>query len=179
MTGIDETRESQANTLCKSCGLCCTGHLFIWAKLRPSELDPAEALGMNVFRSDPRQRGFSHPCPLWKGQCTIHDSPYYPHVCRAYKCKLLKEVISENTSLPDALRVIENAKGLIHELETLLPASSNRNFRERLVAHLEHLKKSTKQENAESEFQRRAGALLIFYEQVFGVNDLIDNPDEE
>src|SRR5215510_11603100 len=110
MTERNDQNESPANSLCKSCGLCCTGHLFIWAKLRPSELDPAEALGLTVFRSDPTQRGFSQPCPLWNGQCTIYDSPHYPYVCRAYKCKLLKDVTSENISLPDALTIIEQAK---------------------------------------------------------------------
>ena len=134
---------------------------------------------MYVFRSDPRQRGFSHPCPLWKGQCTIHDSSHYPHVCRAYKCKLLKEVLGENTSLPDALTLVEQAKGMIRELEALLPASSIKNFRERLVARLEYLEKSAGQENVDLEFRRKAGELLIFYEEVFGVNDLVDNPDEE
>lgn len=179
MTGNGETSESQASTLCKSCGLCCTGHLFIWAKLRPAELAPAEALGMKVFRSDPAQRGFSHPCPLWQGQCTIHDSPHYPHVCRAYKCKLLKEVIGENDLLPNALIAVEQAKALIHELEALLPVSPNPNFRERLVARLEYLEKSTGPESTESEFRQKADALLIFYETVFGVNDLLDNPDEK
>ena len=72
---MDQTRERDSHTLCKSCGLCCTGHLFVWAKLRPAELDPAEALGLTVFRSDPNQRGFSQPCPLWNGECTIYDSP--------------------------------------------------------------------------------------------------------
>ena len=134
---------------------------------------------MNVFRSDPRQRGFSHPCPLWKGQCTIHASPHYPHVCRAYKCKLLKEVISENILLPNALTVVEQAKGMIHELESLLPRSPNNNFRERLVEHIEYLKKSAGQENTDLEFRLKAGELLVFYEKVFGVNDLVDNPDEE
>src|SRR5512147_3049765 len=117
MTGIEETTPSQANILCRSCGLCCTGHLFIWAKLRPSELDPAEALGMQVFRSDPTQRGFSQPCPLWQGECTIYTSPHYPHICRAYQCKLLKEMRSETVSLPEALTIVEQTKGMIHELE--------------------------------------------------------------
>ena len=147
MTGIDETNESQGNILCKSCGLCCTGHLFVWAKLRPAELDPAEALGLNVFRSDPSQRGFSQPCPLWQGQCTVYTSPQYPYVCRAYKCKLLKEMLDEKASLPDALRVVEQAKGMIHELEMLLPPSPKVNFRERLVAYLENLEGSAGREN--------------------------------
>lgn len=176
---MDESNELEANTLCKSCGLCCTGHLFIWAKLRPAELDPAEVLGLAVFRSDPRQRGFSHPCPLWDGQCTIHDSPHYPHVCRAYKCKLLKEVIHENIPLPEALAAIARAKETIRDVDALLPASSEKNFRKRFVAWLEAAKESSGRENIDPEFQRLVEALLDFYENVFGVSDLIDTPDEE
>ena len=179
MTGMDETNESQANTLCKSCGLCCTGLLFSWTKLRSAELDSAEALGLNVFRSVPSQRGFSQPCPLWQGQCTIYTSPHYPHFCRAYKCKLLKEVLDENTSLPSALTVVERAKEMISELEALLPSSPNNNFRERLVAHLENPAGFTGQENTDLEFRRKADGLLIVYEKVFGVKDLLDKPDEE
>ncbi|HEX2697934.1 MAG TPA: hypothetical protein VHM28_09510 [Anaerolineales bacterium] len=166
--------ESQGNVLCKSCGLCCTGHLFVWAKLRPGELDSAEALGLNVFRSDPRQRGFSHPCPLWQGQCTVYTSPHYPHVCRAYKCKLLKEVLNENISLPKALTLIEEAKEMIYVVEGLLPVSSDPNFRQRLVARLEAEESSQGQDR---EFRQKANALLDFYEQVFGVNDLVERAD--
>jgi hypothetical protein len=182
MTDIDETNESQANILCKSCGLCCTGHLFIWAKLRPGELNPAEALGMAVFRSDPTQRGFSQPCPLWQGECTIYTSVHYPRVCRAYKCKLLKEVLAENTTLSNAERTVEQAKDMIRELEPLLPNSREINFRKRLVAYLEdleHRTASTGQENAELEFRQKAEALLAFYELHFGVNDFMDRPDGE
>jgi hypothetical protein len=179
MTGIDETNESQGTILCKSCGLCCTGHLFIRTKLRSAELDSAQALGLNVFRSDPNQRGFGQPCPVWQGVCTIYASPHYPHFCRTYKCKLLKEVLDETTTLPNALTVVQQAKGMIHELEALLPGSQNTNFRERLVAHLENLEAS-EQENTDPDLrQLKADALLIFYEKVFGVKDLVDKPDEE
>src|SRR5215207_701556 len=176
MTGIDETNESPATILCKSCGLCCTGHLFVWAKLRSSELDSSRALGLTVFGPAPRQRGFSQPCPLWQGQCTVYTSPHYPHFCRTYKCKLLKEVIDESTSLPDALTVIQQAKGMIHEVESLLPGSSNPNFRERLVAELEALQDADELENTKLEFCQKAGALVILYEKVFGVKDLVDKP---
>jgi hypothetical protein len=173
---MDEIKESQASRLCRSCGLCCTGHLFIWAKLRPSELGPAEALGLQVLRSEPRQRGFNHPCPLWQGDCTIHASPHYPYVCRAYQCKLLKDMLHEDISLAEALETIEQAKGRIEELELLLPASSTPTFRERLAARLESLQR---QGQSDPEFQRKAGALLVFYEQVFGVTDVVDSPGEE
>jgi hypothetical protein len=171
MNDFEQTNDSAANILCKSCGLCCTGHLFIWAKLRPSELDPAEELGMHVYRSDPNQRGFAQPCPVWRGHCTIYASPNYPHVCRAYKCKLLKEVIAESRSLSDSLPVIERAKGMIRELEAMLPPSTSDNFRERLVACLEN---PLERQNVDEHFLLKAEALLHFYKDVFGVDDLVE-----
>ena len=171
--------ESQAQTLCKSCGLCCTGHLFTWTKLKSAELIPARAIGLNVFGSEPNQRGFSQPCPLWEGQCTIYTTPQYPHACRTYKCKLLKEVIDETTPLANALPIIQQTKGMINDLEMLLPVSQKDNFRERLVAQIEYLKESTGLGSADLEFQLKARELLHSYEKYFGVQILIDKSAEE
>ena len=176
MTGMEETNESPANRLCKACGLCCTGHLFIWTKLRSAELDSIEALGLKVIRSVPSQRGFNQPCPLWQGQCTIYTSTRYPRFCRTYKCALLKKLLDETTSLPEALSQVELAKEMIHELEDLLPDSPNPNFRERLVEHLEVLTASRESgENEAAEFRQKASRLLALYEAVFGVDDLMEN----
>lgn len=172
MIDIDETKESQANILCKSCGLCCTGHLFIWVRLNANELNSAQALGLNVIRSDPRQRGFTQPCPLWAGDCTVYASPGYPRQCRSYQCKLLKKLMGENIPLPESLNIIEQAKRLITELEILLPASPNPNFRECLITHIEN-------ENSTSDFRLKADALLDFYKNIFGVNDLVEKPEQE
>ena len=163
--------ESPAAALCKACGLCCTGHLFVWAKLRSSELDAAESLGLKVLR-EPHQRGFNQPCPLWDGVCTVYTSPHYPRFCHTYKCKLLKELINENVQLPEALDVIEQTRKMIDEVELLLPVSSIDNFRERLVAHMEH-------GNLDPKFRLKADALLHVFEKQFGVNDFFDKPDEE
>ena len=168
MTDPDDTDESPGNTLCKSCGLCCTGHLFTWTKLRSAEMDSAQALGLNVFRAHPRQRGFSQPCPLWQGQCSVYDSPYYPRFCRTYKCKLLKQLLEENVSLPRALTAIEEAKRLIREVETLLPTSANPNFRERVTAEIESAK------NTDPQFHQKAEALLVLYNEMFGVTDVVE-----
>lgn len=169
---MTEPQESPASTLCKACGLCCTGHLFLWARLNASELNPSQSLGLHVIRNDPRQRGFTLPCPLWDQHCTIYASPNCPRVCHSYKCKLLKELLDEQVTLSDALPVIEQAKQMIRELETRLPASSKRNFREQLVERLER-------ENTQPEFLQKAGELISFYEDRFGVNDLVDKPEEE
>ena len=168
MTGKNRSDESPGATLCKSCGLCCTGHLFIWAKLRSAELDNVQALGVKVFR-EPGQRGFSQPCPLWDGVCTIHESPQYPRFCRTYKCKLLKQVLDDVLPLPSALSVVQQTKSLIHELDMLLPTHPSPSFRERLVAYLEL-------GGAEPEILQKARELLDVYESQFGVTDLLLNP---
>jgi hypothetical protein len=179
MTGVNEASESQANILCKTCGLCCSGHLFAWVRLNASELNPSEALGLNVIRSDPRQRGFTQPCPLWDGQCTIYVSSNYPRVCGIYKCKLLKELFDESISLPSALTVVQDALKMIRELEPVLQASPNISFRERLVSRLESLNSSMKHGSVDTEFRLKAEELLTVYEKYFGVDDLLDKPSGE
>jgi hypothetical protein len=176
MTARNETAESPANALCKACGLCCTGHLFIWTKLRSAELDSIEDLDVKVFRSVPSQRGFNQPCPLWQGECTIYTSSHYPRFCRSYKCKLLKKLLDESTSLTHALTVIKDAKDLIQEVEALLPHSSNPNFRERFAARWEEV---PAQVNGNTEFQQKGRALLSVYEDVFGVDDLTETHEEK
>lgn len=160
--------ETSATALCKSCGLCCTGHLFIWTKLRSAELDSIQSLGLKVFR-EPDQRGFNQPCPLWNDICTIYDSPHYPRFCRTYKCKLLKQVLDDINSLHSALITVQQTKSLIHELDSFLPTSSAQNFRERLVACLED-------KDTNLDVQNKAKGLLEVYEAQFGVTDLVDQP---
>ncbi|NLG96847.1 MAG: hypothetical protein GX491_05760 [Chloroflexi bacterium] len=177
MMDIDEDSEAQGSILCRSCGLCCTGHLFAWVKLKSSELDAAEGLGMDVCRSDPAWRGFSQPCPLWQGECTIYHTSRYPRACRAYQCKLLKEVLHGSKALSDAQAVVNQAKGMIHEVEAMLPASPNPNFRARLVAHIENPEPSAAREESYRAFLLKADALLRFYDENFGVNDLVESSD--
>lgn len=171
MNDTDKVTEAPANALCKSCGLCCSGHLFAWVKLRTPELPRALALGLSVLGTNPKERGFNQPCPLWNGQCTIYTSPDYPRSCRTYKCKLLKRLLDENITFPEALNVVQQAKEKIHSVESLLPASSNCNFRERLVEHIES-------GNADGEFRQKASALLSFYKNEFGVKDIINRSEE-
>jgi len=56
-----------------------------------------------------------------------------------------------------------------------LPASTVISFRERLIAHKEFIESNgTEQARVENEFLRKAEALLIYYEDQFGVDDFID-----
>ena len=177
MTEIEYSRASDATTLCKACGLCCTGHLFSWVRLKAVELTSLQKLGLNVIRSDPRQRGFTQPCPMWNGECTIYESHHYPRGCDSYKCKLLRELLDESVVLPKALRVVKQAKEKIRAVEKLLPASAHRSFRDRLIEWLESENNSAKPDSADSEYRWKAGELLDFFEKQFGVNDFLDLPE--
>ena len=175
MTNPANRNESPANILCKSCGLCCSGHLFAWVRLNASELSPAESLGLKVIRNDPRQRGFTQPCPLWDGMCTIYASADYPRTCKTYKCIVLRRLLDDDISLPDALTVIQETLDLIREIEPLLPSSTAISFRERLITHKEFLEsKGEEQEEVDAEFLRKTEILLTYYEDRFGVDDFID-----
>ena len=170
-----KTGTSPANALCKACGRCCTGHLFSWTKLRSAELNSVEALGVEVLSSIPSQRGFNQPCPLWRGECTIYGSPSYPHFCRTYKCSLLKKLLDGTVMLPEALRMIQHAKALIGEVEAMLPESTNPNFRERLVAKMEHLETlKGAMEETDMEFWAKAKELVDLYGTAFGVTDIMN-----
>ena len=172
MPDDDNAGEPHESTLCKSCGLCCTGHLFFWVRLNASELDHAEALGLNVVRTDPRQRGFTQPCPVWDEVCTVYSSPHYPRGCRKYQCKLLKQMTAGAVGLPEALDVVQQALAMIREVEPFLSSSPQLSFRERLVAQLEV-------GGAGPDFQLKANTLLTYFDRHFGVNDFFDAPDPE
>lgn len=168
--------ESPATILCKSCGLCCSGHLFAWVRLNANELDRSEALGLNVIRNDPRQRGFTQPCPAWQGICTVYTSLDYPRSCGTYKCRLLRELADENIQLPNALTVVQDVLKLIGEVEQLLPASQAISFRERLITHKEQLEEMNALEHSavDKEFLLKTEELLNRYDNRFGVDDFID-----
>ena len=168
---IEPDQESQATALCKACGLCCSGHLFTWVKLRSAEIGSAKTLGIHVLGPDPRQRGFNQPCPLWNGECSIHNSPAYPRSCKTYQCKLLKKLLDGTTTLADALTVIQATKERIRVVTSLLPASSSCNFRERLAAH-------HGSGRYDPEFERQALDLLHEFKEQFGVKDIIELSDE-
>lgn len=105
----------------------------------------------------------------------MYTSPHYPRSCKTYKCNVLRQLLDDDISLPEALSVIQETLSLIHEIEPLLPASKAISFRERLITHKEELEARGKEHTApEHEFLRKTKALLTCYEDRFGVDDFID-----
>jgi hypothetical protein len=75
--------------------------------------------------------------------------------------------LDENTTLPGALTIVQQTISMIEEIESLLPASTNPNFRERLTAKM-------KLHDADSDFRSRAEALVVVIEKQFGVKNFLD-----
>jgi hypothetical protein len=145
--------------------------LFSWVRLKATELTPLGKLGLNVIRNDPRQRGFTQPCPMWNGACKIYHSYHYPRGCESYKCKLLRELLDESVELDQALRVVRQAQAKIRSVEKILPPSKEKSFRERVVEQLEQLRLATKLTAVEANVRTQANSLLDFFDSNFGVND--------
>jgi hypothetical protein len=176
---IETMQKPASATLCKACGLCCTGHLFVNAEFKPSEIQTARALGMDVLQSDPERPAFHLPCPLWKGQCTIYTHPHKPSICSDFKCKLLREVEDGQRELDDALLVVQRTRQLIQELAAQIPVRRTNNFRQYLLEYLNQLEQAAMQTESDNAFRLKAGVLLVLFAQRFGVKGLFNAPERE
>jgi len=94
-------------TLCKACGICCSGLLYSQVKINAVEADRLIPLDLQINKAHPE--ALPHPCGAYNGHCcNIYLDR--PKVCREYQCKLLKEVISSDTQLNDALEIVDITK---------------------------------------------------------------------
>jgi len=177
MTQIEYSHGGEAETLCKACGLCCTGHLFSWVQIKKAEHASLQKLGLTVVKPDEKKHGFSQPCPMWDGECTIYQTKNFPSGGRAFNCKLLRELLDESVSLSTALRVVKRTKKKIGVIEKLLPASPHVSFRDRVVEQLTYLDDSTQLTLAESEFQAELNSVLNEIESRFGVRNFNNIPE--
>lgn len=110
-----------AESLCLSCGLCCSGVLHNWTFLQPEEVDLASKLGLEVIqpsrrqtRSDPRPV-FRQPCRALDGTtCQIYKDR--PQACRVYTCHVLQRMEIGELSQAEAQELVSCARHLIDEL---------------------------------------------------------------
>jgi hypothetical protein len=172
MTEIEYSRGDEAETLCMTCGLCCTGHLFSWVQIKAAERSRLQQLGLKIIQPSARHHGFCQPCPMWDGECAIYRSKTYPSGCRSFNCKLLRELLDESISLSKASRVIKRTKERISIVEKFLPATKSVSFRERLMEWLTRVKNSSGLSKVDAEFLSKGNELLDDFEKQFGVNDL-------
>src|SRR5437879_2652756 len=86
-------KPSLTNSLCTGCGLCCNGSLFADVELtNRDEASALEVMGLDIEDDDDDDRRLLlQPCGALKGKrCSIY--PYRPDCCRAFECRLLRDV---------------------------------------------------------------------------------------
>ncbi len=98
-----------ASTLCQTCGMCCDGTLFSYARIYPEELKKVKSQGFNVKRKDRRTTVFTFPCHhLVDNKCSIYADR--PKKCSGYFCRLTKQVIRGDKTLEVALEDVQETK---------------------------------------------------------------------
>lgn len=113
---------SPSETLCLSCGMCCSGSLHNWTKLQPHEKVPAQQSGLTVFTRRDGTPAFRQPCAAFEDPvCTIYTRR--PEACRSYVCPLLKRLMDGEISLDEALGYTRQVRRLIASLQSKMPAS--------------------------------------------------------
>lgn len=112
--------QSPSETLCLSCGMCCSGTLHNWTKLQPQERGPAEQAGLEVFTRRDGTAAFRQPCAAFEDPvCTIYTQR--PEACRQYICPLLKRLVDGEINLEEALEYTRLVRQLIANLQSKMP----------------------------------------------------------
>ena len=89
-------------------------------------------------------------------------------------CCIVKQ--KQPKPIAPTLAKVRQAQALIAELEGLLPAAAETNFRRRLLGHVKHLEQLKIQSDADTALRLKAGVLLIFFKQHFGVSKFFEHP---
>ncbi|HEX8439593.1 YkgJ family cysteine cluster protein [Archangium sp.] len=112
------------SALCQRCGLCCDGNLFSHVPLRPEEVAPARRHGLEVVALVGGSPALRQGCSALRDRrCTLYAER--PQGCRAYDCRLLREVAGGQLPLDEALAVVDRARALLAALEASLPPDTD------------------------------------------------------
>ena len=116
-----EQKDSEAQSLCLACGLCCDGTLFSNVHLNAEEaVMPLEASGIQIV-IDGDARKFKQPCVAHKCLvCTVYADR--PLECRSFQCLLLKQFKKGKIAQEEAMRIIRTAKSIRDDVKRQLSA---------------------------------------------------------
>lgn len=139
----NEKNSDEGQSLCLSCGLCCTDYFYSEANIS-NEDDRKIVLkfGGKLAKHDNKQ-WLHFPCPAFAGKCTIYKER--PSVCRKHQCDLLKDVLHERIDIVHAKTITKKIKEIISELTSLLNETSESNapveFKQRFYHFFEESRK--------------------------------------
>ncbi len=101
--------DTESQSLCKACGLCCSGALFADVELKDeSEALTVECLGLEV-EVDEGSFQLLQPCRALSGAaCKVYD--FRPQCCQSFECLLLKDFKAGRRSKIESLKIIHEVR---------------------------------------------------------------------
>lgn len=151
--GMDDS-----SRLCTHCGLCCDGRLFDYAKIAEGEEPAILAAGLEIVPGDGGKPHFQLPCGLLSdGCCTRYETRF--HVCRSFRCELLRAVQAGSVAPAAAMATVDEAKRLLARAETHLEGPAIRPVRRARMRELRGMEGTG--DGAEREAQAQARLDLI------------------
>ena len=110
----------ELSALCLHCGLCCDGSLFAHVSLTQSEAQELMARDVAVGLRPDRTYVLNQRCGALEGKCcTVYEAR--PEGCRKYVCLLATALGTNEVSLPEAKKVVDEAHAQLAVLDELVP----------------------------------------------------------
>ena len=110
---------SGLSALCVECGLCCDGSLFRFLPVEPEDAPKHHALSLPVVTQSGRL-AMPLPCAKLEARCcSVYRER--PPGCRAFVCRLGRQLEEGEVGLPAALGVVREAQRLIEALRVAWP----------------------------------------------------------
>ena len=99
----------QSADLCQACGICCTGAFFSHVIVSAKEAEALKGTAIKTYENKKDKIVFDQPCAALSGtSCSIYNKR--PGSCRAFLCKLTRNVLTGETELDSALEIVAELK---------------------------------------------------------------------
>ncbi len=173
--------ESNGQTLCMACGLCCRGVWFSHVDVDADEMATAQDAGLTVTIDEKGQAQFQQPCVLYhNNRCSAYGK-WRPKTCVEYQCALLKKSGDGTISFASALAYAKAARALADQVGPEIMSTKGglrgAEFAKRLARQPNDSGQTTHSELSPAT-KLDAVALLMYYGKYFKNEDVQTNPDE-
>lgn len=124
--------------ICRRCGLCCDGTLFVQV---PLSADDCSRLKCIQGKNSAADEHLDLPCRFFGSQCEVYEAR--PAVCSGYRCQLLEDHSSGRLNSAEAFGIISNALGLKEEVMNMYRSHFGKSYEagfRQLLIDVRHLK---------------------------------------
>ena len=145
-----ENIEALEQRLCKACGFCCDGTLFLNVRIRESEpIHAYKKAGLQLAASTEGTTIMKQPCTGFKnGSCQTYQCR--PLRCGEFKCTLLHQAGEGALTESKALQLIQETKQLRSNYSELLLEIFPQFEKKALASHYRNIRKASKHLSGES-----------------------------